>query len=445
MLRFACPSCKAIYTAVEDKRGHKFACRVCGQRLQVPMAAPARHKTILGSILSLGARRKSRNSGMPAMTASASGPAGSPRLSQSLPIQTVLIDCPACGCRLTVPETPVASGVTCPKCAAFFAPNTTQPGMQTPAAPINLPARPSPVVQASPPPLLTAEVLPSPLRGQRKVAITKKGLIIAASVGGGLLLTALIVLRIVFSSGGPPPGAGPGSASTPSDELGLSAWRLSSQYRKNEVGADREYKGKPVRISGKVQSIKQAGSGATRVDLEHGIECLFDQRHATEIEKIEKLSPRQPITVQGRCEGTGGHGQDGQQIRISNCQLVTPKVVKVALSKVCQDARDQSEFDDKYAARTLEVSGTFAILGQDRPPRFAPPGWTPEWGIDCDDGVIKCSLTGDPRATPAAAEGQAITLQGVPDGHFFFGRGQSVPHLKNCEVIAVQPLGTAQK
>jgi hypothetical protein len=37
MIDFACPSCQEVYHASDRQAGSKFACRVCGQRIQVPL------------------------------------------------------------------------------------------------------------------------------------------------------------------------------------------------------------------------------------------------------------------------------------------------------------------------------------------------------------------------------------------------------------------------
>lgn len=120
----------------------------------------------------------------------------------------IAFNCAGCGKSFSVKDEFAGRETRCPKCGATLrVPAFTSTGatVQTPAAPINLRPQPSPVVQAYPPPLVTAEVLPSPPGAQGKGANTKKRLIIAASVGGGVLLTAIIVLLIVFGGGLPGP------------------------------------------------------------------------------------------------------------------------------------------------------------------------------------------------------------------------------------------------
>jgi DNA-directed RNA polymerase subunit RPC12/RpoP len=55
MIRFACPTCRKVLNASDDKAGRKAPCPACGQRLLVPrpihVPAQIQNKTVLGQPL----------------------------------------------------------------------------------------------------------------------------------------------------------------------------------------------------------------------------------------------------------------------------------------------------------------------------------------------------------------------------------------------------------
>jgi hypothetical protein len=51
MIHFHCPNCRTVLHAPPDRAGSKFPCPGCGQRLQVPAAAVALDKTVVGHLL----------------------------------------------------------------------------------------------------------------------------------------------------------------------------------------------------------------------------------------------------------------------------------------------------------------------------------------------------------------------------------------------------------
>ncbi len=93
---------------------------------------------------------------------------------------------------------------------------------------------------------------------------------------------------------------------TPPDCV-LDAQQLLDQYKGNEVGADEQFKGKLLEITGQVEQIKKDMAGNAYllfVNYERfgvrRVQCYFDKQH---MKQLAKLQPSEKVTVVGRCSG----------------------------------------------------------------------------------------------------------------------------------------------
>jgi hypothetical protein len=84
----------------------------------------------------------------------------------------------------------------------------------------------------------------------------------------------------------------------------LVLWRaLATAYDKNELAADGAYKGKRIRVGGKVRQIGKDITGdpyLTMGDPLKGVNCYFDDSHTAELAKISKGAS---LVFEGTCDG----------------------------------------------------------------------------------------------------------------------------------------------
>ena len=103
------------------------------------------------------------------------------------------------------------------------------------------------------------------------------------------------------------PDAGSSSGSSSSAAaIEISAKDLSSEYDKNEVAADNKYKGKKVKVTGKVEDIGKDFMDDVYVTLEgvdlfQGVQVYF--KNSSEDEIAATLEKGQDITIEGECDG----------------------------------------------------------------------------------------------------------------------------------------------
>jgi len=98
----------------------------------------------------------------------------------------------------------------------------------------------------------------------------------------------------------------PRPESTPAtiEAIELTAEELLQAYRTDEEGAEAEYKGKILRVTGMVGSVGKNMVGTPFVKLAGGgieawrVRCMFDKEHETELAQVTK---GRAITVQGEC------------------------------------------------------------------------------------------------------------------------------------------------
>lgn len=93
------------------------------------------------------------------------------------------------------------------------------------------------------------------------------------------------------------------AAETPAIEV--SARQLYADYEANGVAADEKYKGKVLRVTGKVNTIDRDIMDKIYVTLKGDkylgdIQCFFAEDH---VKTASQLSKGQTITVKGKCDG----------------------------------------------------------------------------------------------------------------------------------------------
>src|SRR5262249_3154537 len=147
MSRFACPTCKAVLTAPDDRAGTKGLRPTCGQTVQVPTPPPpARDKTVLGKLLpeDFAALKKAAVSATPF---AAEDPIPAFR---SAPVPPPMPEIPCPHCRRAVANDPRFAGqvVRCPHCGEAFFLSGPQPVASTQLRCPRSPPRPPPAVPA---------------------------------------------------------------------------------------------------------------------------------------------------------------------------------------------------------------------------------------------------------------------------------------------------------
>lgn len=104
--------------------------------------------------------------------------------------------------------------------------------------------------------------------------------------------------------------AEPTPAPTAVPAIDITAAKLYKAYDENELAADDNYKGKILRVSGKVGSIDQDMFNSLYVTLDTGdynifsVQCYFSD---SERQKLTSLKKGGKATIVGRCEGWSGN------------------------------------------------------------------------------------------------------------------------------------------
>lgn len=92
--------------------------------------------------------------------------------------------------------------------------------------------------------------------------------------------------------------------------IDITAANLYKAYDENELAADDKYKGKILRVSGKVGNIDQGMFDSLYVTLDTGdynifsVQCFFED---SERQKLTALKKGGKATIVGRCEGWSGN------------------------------------------------------------------------------------------------------------------------------------------
>ena len=130
-------------------------------------------------------------------------------------------------------------------------------------------------------------------------------------VVGGLF--GLGILGAITNGGSKKSGSSSSSVSTPTEKavLNVRANDLVKAYESNEVAADEKYKGKLVKVSGRIESIGKdlldnpyvvlGGEG-----MLDGVQCTFPDKASSRGE-LAKLNKGESVNITGVCEGLMGN------------------------------------------------------------------------------------------------------------------------------------------
>ncbi|MBV2180904.1 MAG: OB-fold putative lipoprotein [Castellaniella sp.] len=179
-------------------------------------------------------------------------------------------------------------------------------------------------------------------------------------------------------------GAAEATNEPPSDSIqSATAQQLYSDYQKNEVAADLQYKGKLVRVSGSISRIGVDVLGDPFVVLAvstqfSGVQLVFDKEWTKE---LAKLHVRDQINAQ-LCVGAGMVVENP----ILNCSLPAIRGVQVAANASAQN--------DQYADDSLMSSNAVSITeGQCR-----------------TSTILKISHRLESNGAPMVGSGSAVNL-----------------------------------
>lgn len=99
---------------------------------------------------------------------------------------------------------------------------------------------------------------------------------------------------------------------------------ILSAYNANEFGADQQYKGKTVRVTGLVYDVNSTDDGGARVQLmPSGDDSSWDEVHCyfydeAELQKVAGLTTGFDATIEGDCEGYDGF----YCVEMSDCKVI---------------------------------------------------------------------------------------------------------------------------
>ncbi len=143
---------------------------------------------------------------------------------------------------------------------------------------------------------------------------------------GALILLASVVPRGDETSASTREIIGQGKSNTTTSGqisadavIQTTAYQLFSEYKANDIGADRKYKGKELQVNGLVKSISRNLWGNIYVTLKtdefeiFSIQCFFADSFENE---AADLRPSQYLTIRGQCDGKLGH------VMLKDCIIV---------------------------------------------------------------------------------------------------------------------------
>ena len=138
-------------------------------------------------------------------------------------------------------------------------------------------------------------------------------------IGVAVVFVGLIVLGMIIgddtksanvettASNEPVQAATPAVAQPKEEVITVGVEELCNSYEKNEVAADKKYKGKLVKITGKVDDIKKGLLNELYVTIKRqkdfaicNPQCFFDDEHE---DRLANLNKGQTVTIIGRVDG----------------------------------------------------------------------------------------------------------------------------------------------
>jgi hypothetical protein len=139
-------------------------------------------------------------------------------------------------------------------------------------------------------------------------------------------LVGLVLAGILFARKGrsptevPPEQAGPTVG--PDSVISVGSIRLWQDYDANEVAADNRYKGRPLRVTGRVLSVEKDPFGAAMLDLVSGNPFFRTVAHLTLEDTPRAATLAKGDTVLVQCMGGG---RLMRMPKLDNCALLRPE------------------------------------------------------------------------------------------------------------------------
>lgn len=96
--------------------------------------------------------------------------------------------------------------------------------------------------------------------------------------------------------------------------LKISVDNLASEFRVNEIAAEKKYKSTMVLLTGRIDRIVKNSGGSGYFLVMRNVLCHFQGNKKSE---LEKLKQGEEVTVLGRCRG-----KDGDYIEVRSCEIV---------------------------------------------------------------------------------------------------------------------------
>lgn len=222
------------------------------------------------------------------------------------------------------------------------------------------------------------------------------------------------------------------SPSFQSSAISISSRDLYKAYDDNAVAADLKYKGKLLKVTGKVESIDTDIMDEIYVSLEGDgyfgtVTCYFSDAHASAAAGLSKGST---ITIQGTCDGHF----IGPNLKDCSIEGAKPSSNSSTSSSAPSNisAKDLfKEYDEnavaadlKFKGKTLTVTGTVEDIDTD----IMDDIYVSLEG-DGYFGTVQCYIS-DSAINEVASlkKGSTVKIRGTCDGHFMG------PILKNCTI-----------
>lgn len=136
---------------------------------------------------------------------------------------------------------------------------------------------------------------------------------------------AILVLALIGSLGGSKDSSSTATQASkeaaPEPALTVTAFKMASDYKENEVAADAKYKDKIVEVSGTVDTIGKdiadtpyiAFATENQYEVINRIQCMFSTK---DTETLSSVTKGQKITLRGKVSGALGN------IVIRGCEIV---------------------------------------------------------------------------------------------------------------------------
>ena len=220
----------------------------------------------------------------------------------------------------------------------------------------------------------------------------------------------------------------------------VTAQQLLQDFRDNEVRGDQLHKGQVKYVTGRIDDIRDGGSGYY-IDLGYeGDEWDFGQVHCQlrDPERAVALRTGQAVTVRGRIAGLGLFDIiDIEDCAVTSAEAVPPSTARLApadpasdtvtAQQLLQDFRDNEVRGDQlHKGQVKYVTGRIDDIRDGGSGYYIDLGYE---GDEWDFGQVHCQLR-DPEQAAELKAGQAVTIRGRIAGLGLF----DVIEIEDCRV-----------